>query len=59
MALAISCIFGVPASAASTPLDEDEADEQGQHGGERGADEDEPLATVQREVLVAAFGSDH
>ena len=38
---------------------EGEAHDQGQHGGERRADEDEPLTTVQREVLVAAFGSEH
>ena len=40
-------------------LPEGEADQQGEHCGEGRADEDEPLTTVQREFLVAAFGSDH
>ena len=35
---------------------EQEADGDGEQGGQRGADEDEPLAAVQREVLVAALG---
>ena len=48
IALAIS--FGEHAAR------EHEADGEGEERGDHGAEEDEPLAAVQREVLIAALG---
>ena len=56
MALAISCIFGVPWSFGEHVAHEEEADADGQQGGRRGEHEDEPLAASEVERLVAAFG---
>ena len=58
IASAISTIFGVPVSAASTPSHEEEPDEDRQHCGAGREDEPEPLGRTELEDLVTAFGED-
>ena len=56
--MAISIIFGVPWSAASTALHQEEADGDGEQRGTGGEDEPEPLGSAELELLVAALGGE-